>query len=232
MRHRRRLGGITAAVVLMVVAVAPGLAGAQGAGVQAAKTACDNASAVRVTSLGSAQKDLDSDANVGAVTRTALDGQVMAATTGLQALKTVIDADTTLARVRADCRRIVTGFFVDALLLPKIHLVRASARVQAAATALKHLRALLQARLDAARAKGKDTTSAQGFATDLGLKVDAAAKGVSGIPAAVVPLDAAGFPGNRPTLVNARASLESARGALQGAVAAATNAINALKALN
>jgi len=104
-------------------------------------------------------------------------------------------------------------------------------RVQVAAGTLKHLAGLLQARVDAAKARGKDIASAQGYVTELGLKADAATRAVEGVPAAVLPLNAAGFPGNRPPLAAARASVETARGALKGAVAAAGSAIGALKAL-
>jgi hypothetical protein len=229
--RRLRTAGIAAALALGALTVVPGLAGAQGVTIQAAKTACDGSISVRVTNLGTAQKDLDAGPGVDAATKATLDQQISAAISGLGTLKTIIDADATLVRVRADCRRIVTDYYVDALLLPKIQLVRASGKVGAAATTLKHLAGLLQARLDAARARNKDTTSAQGFVTDLGLKADAATKAVAGVPAAVLPLAPAGFPGNRATLVTARASVDTARGALKGAVAAAQNAINALKAL-
>jgi hypothetical protein len=225
------LAGLAAAVALVALIVAPDLAGAQGVGVQAAKNACDNAIAARVANLVTAQKDLDATPSVDAAIKTSLDGQIGSAISGLQSLKPIIDGDTTLIRVRADCRRIVTGYYVYVLLIPKIQLVRATGRVQAAAATLKHLAGVLQATLDAARARTRDTTSAQGFVTDLGLKADAATKAVAGTPAAVVPLDAAGFPGNRPTLVSARASLDTARGALKGAVAATTSALNAIKAL-
>ena len=118
------------------------------------------------------------------------------------------------------------------LLIPRVELVRAGGRVQAAAGTLKHLAGLLQAEVDAAKGRNKDITSAQGYVTDLGLKVDAATKAVAGIPTAVLPLDATGYPGSRPVLVGARASVASAHGALMGAIAAAGSAIAALKALS
>jgi len=133
--------------------------------------------------------------------------------------------------VRKDCRRIVTDYYTFGFLVPQVRLVIASDRVTATAATLKHLQALLQSRVDAARARNLDITSAQGFVTDLGVKVDAATKASSGVPPAVLPLKATGFPGNRPTIVTARASLDTARGALQGAVAAATSAMTAIKAL-
>ena len=229
----RRLG--TAVVALVVaggsVLGLPGLAGAQAGGVDAAKKTCDTAVARRLTSLGSAKADLDATPSVAGADRVTLDAQIEATRTGLTALKATFDADTTLEKVRTDCRRVVSDYRVYALLIPRVELVRAAGRVQAAAGTLKHLAGLLQAGVNAARGQTKDTTSAQGYVTDLGLKADTAAKTVAGVPAAVLPLDAAGYPGNRPVVVGARASLDSARGALTGAVAAAGSAIAALKAL-
>jgi hypothetical protein len=177
------------------------------------------------------KKNLDATPAVASPNRAALDSQIDAALTGLTTLKTTIDADTALAKLRTDCRKVVSDHYVYALLVPRVELARAAGRVQAAAVTLKHLVGLLQARVDAAKAANLDVASAQGYVTDLGLKADAAAKAVAGVPAAVLPLDAAGFPGNRPVLAGARASLESARGALKGALAAAGSAIGAINAL-
>ena len=227
---------LRAAVVALVVAagavlVLPGTAGAQTGTIDAAKKTCDVAVAKRLTSLGTVKKNLDAAPAVASPNRATLDSQIDTAVTGLTALKATIDADGTLAKVRNDCRKVVTDYYVDALLIPRVELVRAAGRVQAAAGTLKHLAGLLQASVDAAKSRGKDIASAQGYVTDLGLKADAATKAVEGVPAALLPLNAAGFPGNRPTLAAARASVETARGALQGAVAAAGSAIGAIKAL-
>lgn len=225
-----------AAVVALVVAagavfVPADLAGAQSGGIDAARKTCDAAVAKRLTSLGTVKKNLDAAPAVASPNRAALDSQIDAAVTGLTALKATIDADGSLAKVRADCRKVVSDYYVYALLVPRVELVRAAGRVQAAAVTLKHLAGLLQARVDAAKAADKDIASAQGYVTDLGLKADAATKAVAGVPAAVLALDAAGFPGNRQTLAGTRASVDTARGALKGAVAAAGSAIGAIKAL-
>jgi hypothetical protein len=229
----RRLS--TAAVALVAAAgavlVLPGLAGAQGGPIDAARKTCDAAVAKRLTSLGTVRQALDGTPAVSAPDRAMLDSQIDAAATGMTALKATIDADATLAKLRADCRMLVSGYYVYALLVPRVELVRAAGRVQAAAGTLKHLAGLLQARVDGAKARNRDIASAQGYVTDLALKADAATKAVVGVPAAVLPLDAAGFPASRPTLAAARTSVDSARGALKGAVAAAGSAIGALKAL-
>jgi hypothetical protein len=211
----------------------PGLAGAQTGAVDAARKLCDTAVARRLTSLASVKKDLDATPTplVSSADRSTLDAQIDVTVKGLNDLKATVDADATLAKVRADCRRIVSDYRVYALLIPRVELVRAAARVQAAAGTLKHLAGLLQARVDAAKGRNRDTTSAQGYVTDLGLKADVAARAVAGIPTAVLPLGTPGYPANRPVLVGARASVDSARGALQGAVAAAGSAITAFQTL-
>jgi hypothetical protein len=227
---------LRAAVVALVVAagvvvVPADLAGAQSGAIDAARKACDAAVAKRLTSLGTVKKNLDATPAVAGPNRAALDSQIDAAVTGLTALKATIDADAALPKLRTDCRRVVSDYYVYALVVPRVELVRAAGRVQAAAGTLKHLAGLLQARVDAAKARNKDVASAQGYVTDLGLKADAATKAVAGVPAAVLPLDAAGFPANRPVLAGARISVESARGALKGALAAAGSAIGAINAL-
>jgi hypothetical protein len=213
------------------VVVPADLTAAQSGPIDTARKACGAAVAKRLTSLGTLKKNLDAAPAVASPNRAALDSQIDAAVTGLTALKATIDADTALPKLRTDCRKVVSDYYVSALLVPKVELVRAAGRVQAAAGTLKHLAGLLQARVDGAKVRNKDVASAQGYVTDLGLKVDAATKAAAGVPPAVLPLDAAGFPGNRPVLAAARASVEEARGALKGALAAARTAVPAINAL-
>jgi hypothetical protein len=170
----RPRGLSTAAVALVAAAgavlVLPGLAGAQGGPIDAARKTCDAAVAKRLTSLGTVRQALDGTPAVSAPDRAMLDSQIDAAATGMTALKATIDADATLAKLRADCRMLVSGYYVYALLIPRVELVRAAGRVQAAAGTLKHLAGLLQARVDGAKARNRDIASAQGYVTDLALK--------------------------------------------------------------
>ena len=226
----RRLEALAAAVMAASLAVLPGSAWAATT-VPAAKTLCDAAVTRRLTSLSTVRTNLDTATNVAGSDRTNLDAELDAAVSGLTNLKGTIDADTTLAKVRSDCKQIVTGFYVYVFLIPKVELVRATDRVDAAAAVLKSLQGLLQGLVNADLAKGKNVTAAQGFVTDLGVKVSAATTSATSAASAVLPLTAAGFPGNRPTIVSALAALKSAAGTLQGAEAAGSNAVRELKAL-
>jgi len=223
-----------AAVLAWVLAGAaalatPGPAGAQGGTLAAARSACDAAVARRLASLGEVKTKVDAAAHLTASDKSALDSQIGAAATGLTQLRATIDADTTLAKLRTDCRMVVTGFRVYLVLIPKAYLVVGADRAKAAGDALTRLAGLLQARISAAQARGRNVTSAGGYVSDIGIKVQAAQAAAAGIPASVLPLEATGYPANRQTLVTARASLAAARGALQGALNAAQLAINALK---
>jgi hypothetical protein len=226
-RGRAALLAWTLAVAALVAAPAP--AGAQGGGLAAARAACDAAVAKRVASLGEVKGKVDAAAHLTAPDKSTLDSQIDAASTGLTQLRATIDADTTLAKLRTDCRVVVTGFRVYLVLIPKAYLVVAADRAEAAGDALNRLAGLLQARVAAAQARGRNVTSAGGYVSDIGIKVQAAQSAAAAVPASVLALQATGYPANRQTLVTARTSLATARGALRGALDAAQLAINALK---
>jgi len=226
----RPLVALAAAAAAASLAVLPGSAWAATT-VPAAKALCDQAITKRLTSLSTVRSSLDTATNVAGSDRTALDAEIDAAVAGLTTLKGTIDGDSTLVKVRSDCRLIVTSYRVYLFLIPKVELVRATDRVDAAADVLKSLQGLLQGLVNADLAKGKNVTSAQGYVTDLGVKVSAATTSATSAASAVLPLDVSGFPGNRPTIVSSRAALNSAAGALQGAEAAGSAAVRELKAL-
>ena len=225
----RGRAAVLAWALAAAVLATPGPAGAQGGNLAAARSACDAAVARRLASLGEVKAKVDAAAHLTASDRSALDSQIDAATTGLTQLRATIDAETILAKLRTDCRMVVTSFRVYLVLIPKSYLVAGADRARAAGEALTRLAGLLQARITAAHARGRDITSAGGYVSDIGIKVQAAQAAAAAVPPSVLPLEASGYPANKQTLVTARASLATARGALQGALNAAQLAISALK---
>lgn len=227
----RRARALAVAWVLAVVAIfaMPGVAGAQAATVAAAKALCNASVARRVNDLTGLKALVAAAPNVTAADKATLSTNLTDAITGLQALETTFDADTTLATVRVDCRKIVTNFYVYLFLVPQSHLVVAGDRVAAAGGALREVASLIEAQITAD--KGKNTSSAQGYESEIGVKVAAAQSAASTAQGSVIPLTAAGYPGNKPTLVAARADMSNAQGAIQAAYADAQNAIKALKGL-
>lgn len=225
---------VVAAWVLAALAVfaTPGVSGAQSTTLAAAKALCDSAVSKRVTALTALKADVDAASHVTAQNKATLDANISGTISGLQGLQGTVDADTTLLKLRADCRKIVTQYYVYLFLVPQSRLVVAADRVKAAADGLTSLATLLQARVNAAQKNGKNVSSAQGDVDEIAAKVSAAEQAAEGAQAAVLPLVATGYPGNRSALVSARASMQSAYGALVGALAAAQNAIAALAALH
>lgn len=222
---------ISRAVVACLLAclglvAAPGLAGAQVATLAEGKALCDAAITRRVTDLAAVMRLLDAATHVSASDRSTLDGQIATASSGLTMLKGTIDADTTLRQLRLDCRSIVTTYRVYLVLIPKVHLVVAADRVLAASAALNNLAALVQGRIAAA---GGGSATLQAALSDLVAKAGGAQTAAAGIPGALLPLEASGYPANRPALLSARASLATARTDLAAALADAKTIQAALR---
>jgi hypothetical protein len=150
-------------------------------------------------------------------------------TSGLTALKTKIDNDTELATTRADVKSIVTAYRVYVLLEPKVHLVRAADASSDLGDAFGRLATKLQTRIDTAKHGGKDVTAAQAALDDLRAKVADAKGKAAPIPADVVPLTPAGYPGNRPTLVAARGTMLLVKADYETARSDAKNVVTALR---
>jgi hypothetical protein len=91
----------------------------------------------------------------------------------------------------------------------------------------------LQARIDAAKAAGKDVAQAQADLDAMNAKVIQVAPMVQGIAAAVLPLTPAQYNAGtaKPILASSRTSLQGGRRLLIGARADARACIAALKAL-
>lgn len=216
-------------VAAAAVVLRPGPAGAQVTTLEAGKTACTNAITRRLGSLHTVRANLDSAGHIPAADRASLDGQIDTAVSGLSQLQATIGADATLPKLRADCLTIVTGYRVYALLIPRVQIVVAAGKVESAADSLRNLGTRLQGRVTADLNRGRDVTSVQGYVTDLGVKVQVASGASAGVVAAMLPLDAKGYPTNRATIVAARTALKTADGALSGALKDASTARDALK---
>jgi hypothetical protein len=226
-----RAGLLAWILAVAAVFVVPGVAGAQGATLAASRAICDTAVNRRVSDLTALKADIATATHVSAADKATLDANITTAITGLQALKATFDADTTLAQLRVDCRKVVTGFYVYLFLVPQSHTVVAADRTMAAGAALTNLASLIQAQITADQAKGKSVSSAEGYETEIGVKASAAEQDATTAESAVLPLTAAGYPANRPTLVTALADMQSAKGAIAAALSDAQNALSALKGL-
>ena len=161
----------------------------------------------------------------------ALSGEVGATKSGLSALKTQIDAETSLLVLRADVKKIATDYRVYLLVAPKVNLVNGADGVLATKTAFDKVSTNLTARIAAAKAAGKDTAAAQADLNAMNAAV-IQAMGLAGpLPAALLPLTPAQYNAGTagPVLKSSRAALVQARGLLQSARKDAQACRDALK---
>ena len=163
----------------------------------------------------------------------ALQAEISSTRSGLTSLKATIDADTDLKTLRADVEKIATDYRVYLLVVPQVNLVNASDAALAAQTRFATVNTNLAARIAAARAAGKDTTTAQADLDAMNAAVTAAANLASPLPAQLLPLTPAQYNGGTagPILANARTALVQARNDLKSGVADAKACRVALKAL-
>jgi hypothetical protein len=144
---------------------------------------------------------------------------------GLSALKTKVDDDSTLAACRSDGMTIVTAYRIYVLVEPQVHLTIAADRLDAVAERITDAGTRLQAIINRRRSQGKEVDpGAQDALNDLNAKVAAATAAAGPVPAEVLALTPSGYPGNRSTLMSARASLRTARQDLAQARADAARA--------
>jgi hypothetical protein len=218
MRSRAR----TALAAVVLAAAVGGVPAAASAGPDQARLAAvkargDAAIASRLTTLAADAGLIRSAVHLGPGDRSALSGLVSGQQSGLLALRSTIDGDTTVAQAVADVESIVTSYRVYALVDPKVHLVIAADRGAAAAVGLTGVETSLRQAIAAEQAAGhdvpagRDVPAAQAGLARLTTEVTAISVTVSQIPGEVLPLTPAGYPGNRATLVAAAGSLAAAR---------------------
>lgn len=161
----------------------------------------------------------------------ALSSEIASTKSGLTSLKAKIDAETSLAALKAEIRQIATDYRVYLLVVPQVNLVSGADAVQAAKPIFDKISANLTARIAAAKAAGKDTTAAQADLDAMNAAVAQAVGLAQPLPAALLPLTPAQYNGGTagPVLKNARAALVQARGLLQSARADAHACRDALK---
>jgi hypothetical protein len=128
------------------------------------------------------------DKHLATASRTSLSDEVTTELTGLKALQTKLDAETTSTAALIDVQSIFTEFRVYALVDPKVRLVRTADDQAAVETKLTALATKLEARINAAQAAGKKVTTLQGSLTDLKTKLAASTAISSPIGAKVIAL--------------------------------------------
>jgi hypothetical protein len=150
----------------------------------------------------------------------ALTAEIGATKTGLTGLKATIDAETSIPDLKADVVKIATDYRVYLLVGPQVNLVSGADRVVASQTVFTKIDTNLAARIAAAKAANKDTTTAQIDLVAMNAAVTQAVGLATPLPATLLPLTPAQYNAGTagPVLNSARTALVQARDQLKSAV--------------
>jgi len=140
----------------------------------------------------------------------------------LTSLKTKIDVDNDLTTLRTDVQSIVKSYRIFALYIPQVNIMSNADRALAIINEMTTISTKLQARIDAAKLAGNDTTAMQSLMTDRASKLADATTQAQNALNTVVPLTPDGYPGNKTTLLSARTMLQTVRSDLKAAESDAT----------
>jgi hypothetical protein len=152
------------------------------------------------------------------------------AVAGLRALRAEIEADTTLAELRADIRSIFENFRIYVLVVRQVWLVTAADTVGAAGDALESTAADLAVLIERAVAAGQDVTEAKAHLAAMEAAIDEALAGVDGVAEDVLPLTPTDWNDGTagPILRESRRAIVDAKADLRTAMAEAREVIAAL----
>lgn len=165
----------------------------------------------RTTSLNTLTAKISSSPKMSAADKASLSAVVSSDITNLTTLKAKIQADADAATLKVDVQAVVKDYRVYALLMPQVALLNASDRLMVVADKLSSVSASLATKIDLAAKNGQDVTSLQTTLTDLNTKVSEAKRLAQSVHDSVMPLVPEGYPGNRPTLLAAKTSLQTAK---------------------
>ncbi|MBV8162287.1 MAG: hypothetical protein JO265_15315 [Acidimicrobiia bacterium] len=186
----------------------------------------------QLTNLAAAVKGAGGDCGQNST----LLGQLNAAGPSLQQLDATIQAETGLARAVAEFRQIFVDYRVYLLQTPKAYQAVGCAKLAKVNATLGSLAQQIQARVNQAKANGRDVTGAQAALNDLASQLGAAATSANQASSAVVPLqpdqgNGAVLASNLATLAAGRSGLHAALADLHAARRDAATAIDDLRAL-
>ncbi len=184
----------------------------------------------RLTNLNSALSAVQFTTTLTSSDKSALVSQIQTEISGLSALKTKLDADTTLAEARTDVQSIVTDYRVYALMLPKARLAAAFDRLATVNAKLTTLETQLQTAIGSARSAGRDVTGMQASLSDMQAKITAITALSSDQVAELIALQPSDYNTDHTVLVGYRTTLATGQTDAKAAVADATSIIQSLSA--
>lgn len=182
------------------------------------KTNADREIERRITALNYVTTRINEIKKLSSDQKASLTTEVQSQIDSLTALKAKIDADTDAATLKTDKQSIVTSYRIFLLFIPKIQLLVAGDRISMTADQLSSLADKLEVRIKEVQAAGNDVTTLTAAVADMRAKIVDAQAQYGAINAEVLPLTPDGYPGNKATLMDARAKIRIAQVDLNAAL--------------
>jgi hypothetical protein len=125
----------------------------------------------RITDLNKLNTQVQAMTNESAAEKADISAQVQTNITGLTALQTKIDADTTVVTARADEATIFTTFRIYALIVPRGYILASADRITTIDGLMNTLGAKMQDRITADQSAGKNVSALVAAMTDMNAKI-------------------------------------------------------------
>ena len=183
----------------------------------------------RLVSLNTLISKVNESPHLSSSDKTSLIAAVNTEISGLSALKTKLDADTTVAAAVTDAQSIITDYRVYALLLPKVWIVKTADDQIAVEAKLTALAAKLQTRITAAQTAGKDVTSLTSALADMNKLLTNSNSISTSVETAVLALQPSDYNANHAALKGYLTQLQTAHQDNQAAFQDAKTIIVGLK---
>lgn len=206
-------------------------AAAQATRLSTLKTKGDAEITRRLTNLNAALGKISGLSSLSAGDKQSLTSEVQKEIDGLTALKSKLDADTTLDTARTDVQSVVSDYRVYVLVLPVSRMVEAIDRLTDVENKLTTLQATIQGATDKDQSAGKDVTAIQKSITDMQSQINAAQNATTGITAKLLALQPADYNTDHSVLAQDRTAVGTAVTAVKAARDDAKSAIDGLSAL-
>lgn len=185
----------------------------------------------RLTTLDSLTSKINAATKLSSSDKATLSNEVDSTVSGLNALKTQLDAETSLSGARSDVQNIYDEYRVYALVAPKINLIKVADDQQVVEGKLSALAQKLQIRITSAQQAGKSVSNLQSELSDMTSKTQAAQQISSNIETVVINLQPSDYNSNHTILTGDNAQLKTAHQDNVAAVTDAKNIIGLLKSL-
>jgi len=182
----------------------------------------------RITSLNELIVKINALKKLSASNKSTYTSQIQAEIDSLSALKAKIDSDTDIDTLKTDIQSIVKEYRIYLLYIPKMRILVAADRLGIAADTLTNYSATLSAKINDAKASGKDVVSEEDLLSDLNSKVADAKSMYQKAVSLITPLTPDGWPDNKTTLNEARNDIKTGTQYLKSAFLDAVNIRRAL----